>query len=119
MDRTEALTLMEKRRNAWLQNDLDTYLNLFSDDFAFSDGVEETRGRAAWEDVIRRNDERSSPVSWEFHSIAVDGSKILAEWTVTIEPKGSGTKVALKAMSISEAKDGRFTSHHEYRWPVG
>jgi hypothetical protein len=32
MDRAEAVTLMEKRRQAWLRKDIDTYLSLFSDD---------------------------------------------------------------------------------------
>ena len=118
MDYDDAMAMMEKRRAAWLQQDVEAYVSLFSEDFAFSDGVEQVRGRVAWEQVIRANNERSSPISWEFHDVAVHGSNILAEWTVTIEPKGTGATLSLHGMSISAARDGVFTSHHEYRWPI-
>ena len=119
MDRTEAVTLMEKRREAWLRQDLDAYLSLFSDDFVFSDGTGQSHGRASWEELNRRNAERVLPVSWEFHELAVHGSNILAEWTLTLEPRGTGTRVSLKAMSISETRDGLFAANREYRWPIG
>ena len=35
MDRAEAVSLMNKRRDAWLNPDLDGYLSLFADDFVF------------------------------------------------------------------------------------
>lgn len=43
MDRKEAIELLDKRRNAWLVKDLDTYLSLFAEDFVFiAGGVEQT-----------------------------------------------------------------------------
>jgi SnoaL-like domain len=112
------MALLEKRRAAWLQQDVDTYLSLFSEDFVSADGVEEINGRAAWEEVVRRSDERASPISWEFQVVAVDSSYILAEYTFTVEPKGTGVTRSVHGMSISEARDGVFTSHRDYRWPV-
>jgi hypothetical protein len=47
MDRVKAVTLMEKRRQAWLHKDVDTHLSLFSEDFVYSDGVTECSGRAS------------------------------------------------------------------------
>jgi limonene-1,2-epoxide hydrolase len=119
MDHTEAQALMEKRREAWLGQDLDTYLSLFSEDFFFSNGVEESRGRTSWEQMVRRNYERFAPMDWEIHQMAVDGASILAEWTATIEPAGTDARVSVRGMSISETRDGVFTSHREYLWPSG
>jgi len=118
MDHDDAMALLEKRRVAWLQQDVDAYLSLFSEDFVSSDGVEQINGRAAWEEVVRRSDERASPISWEFHAVGVDGSKILAEYTFTVEPKGTGVRRSVHGMSISEVRDGVFTSHRDFRWPV-
>jgi hypothetical protein len=118
MDYDDAMALLEKRRAAWLQSDVDTYLSLFSEDFVSSDGVEQINGRPAWEDIVRRSDELASPISWEFHTVAVHGSNILAEYTFTVEPKGTGVQRSVHGMSISEVRDGVFTSHRDYRWPV-
>jgi len=118
MDYDDAMALLERRRAAWLQQDVDTYLSLFSEDFVSSDGVEQISGLSEWAEVVRRSDERASPIGWEFHAVAVDGSKILAEYTFTVEPKGTGVQRSVHGMSISEVRDGVFTSHRDYRWPV-
>jgi hypothetical protein len=57
-----------------------------------ANGHEELRGRAAFEDMIRRNYERLRPVSWDFHEIVSHGSKVLAEWTVASEEKATGIR---------------------------
>jgi len=45
MDRAEAVALVERRRQAWLREDVDAYLGLFADNFVFhANGVERTRG---------------------------------------------------------------------------
>jgi hypothetical protein len=116
MDHAEALTLMERRRQTWLRKDVDSYLNLFTDDFVYSDGVEQISGRASWEEVVRRNYERFSPVDWEIHEMAVNGSNILAEWTATIVPTGMEASVSTRGMSITETREGLFASHREYLW---
>ena len=116
MDHAEAVTLMERRRQAWVGKDIDSYLSLFTDDFYYSDGVEQRSGRASWEEVVRRNYERFSPVSWEIHELAVNGSNMLAEWTATIVPTGMDASMSARGMSISDTRDGLFASHREYLW---
>lgn len=119
MDRAEAVALIEKRRDAWLRQDLDTYLGLFADDFTFhADGVEQSRGRAALEESVRRNYERFRPISWEFHEIAVHGSNVLTEWTVTMEVIKTGARWSLRAMGICEIRDGLTIWAREYRSPI-
>ena len=65
MERSEAVALIEKRRDAWVNQDLETYLGLTAEDYELEvNGHEELRGRLAFEQMIRRNDERFLPISW-------------------------------------------------------
>ena len=116
MDHEEAVALLEQRRDAWLNQDLDSYLNLFDEDFVFlAGGVEQSRGRAALGDAVRRNYELFHPISWEFHEIAVHGQNILGEWTVTLQEKATGAQRSINAMFICEIQDGLATWVREYR----
>ena len=116
MERTEAVELLERRRNAWLREDVDAYLSTFAEDFVFqADGVEESRGKASLEAIIRRSYEQFRPVNWEFHDIAVHGSNVLAEWTVTVEDRYTRATSTMNAMYISEVRNGVSTWIREYR----
>jgi len=120
MDRTEAQSLFEQRRTAWLREDVDAYLALFADDFLFvANGVERIRGRLALENAVRRSYLRFRPISWELHAIAADGPSVLSEWTVTMEERTTGVERSIRAMSICEMHDGLATCQREYRSPAG
>lgn len=116
---SEAVALIEERRDAWLNQDLEAYLSLTAEDYLFeADGKEQLRGRVAMEDMVRRNYERFRPISWEFHEIAVHRSNVLAEWTVTLEARANGARWSFPAMSICEIRDGAIAWWREYRWPT-
>jgi hypothetical protein len=120
MDHAEAAGLLERRRDAWLREDVDAYLRMFSDDFTFSvNGVELVEGRLALENAVRRSYLRFRPLTWEFHDIAVHGANVLSEWTVAIEERATGTRRVVRAMSICEIRDGLTTWQREYRAPPG
>ena len=119
MHRAEAVALVEKRRDAWLSEDVDTYLSMFSDDFAFSvNGVEVIKGRSALENGVRRSYLRFRPISWEFFDIAVHGRNVLTEWTVTMEERTTGVQRSIRAMSICEVREGLTHWQREYQFPV-
>jgi len=119
VERSEAVALIKKRRDAWVHGDLETYLGLTAEDYVLEvDGHEELRGRAALEDMIRRNYERFRPVSWDFHEIVSHGSKVLAEWTVAMEEKATGIRWSVMGMSICEVRDSVLTWWREYRSPA-
>ena len=121
MDHAEAVVLVERRRDAVrLREDVDAYLNLFADDFAFFvNGVERTRGRLALENAVRRSHLRFRPISWEFHEIAVHGDNVMTEWTVVMEERTTGGTRRFRAMSICEIHDGLATWQRETRSPFG
>jgi limonene-1,2-epoxide hydrolase len=119
VERSEAVELIEKRRDAWLNEDLDTYVGLTAEEYVLEvEGHEELRGRAAFEDMIRHNYERARPVSWEFHEIASHGPNVLAEWTVASEEKASGARWSVRGMSICDVRNGVVTWWREYRSPA-
>jgi len=119
MNASDAVAVIERRRDAWLDEDLDTYLGLTAEDYVIEvDGKEDVRGRAALEEMVRRNYERFRPVAWEFHAIVARGSTVLAEWTTTLEARATGERWALRAMSICEVRDGVLSWWREYRAPI-
>lgn len=64
LTREQAVTLFDKRRDAWLRGDIDAYLALFADDMTFQSPVhaEPLRGRAAFGDLVRQSFTFSRPL---------------------------------------------------------
>jgi limonene-1,2-epoxide hydrolase len=119
VDRAEVAAFLERRSRAWLDEDLETYLGLTAEDYTVeASGAVDVRGRAELEAQVRRNYQRFRPVAWEYHEIAVHGSNVLAEWTVTMESRSDGNRWSLHAMSIGEIRDGRLLWWREYRLPI-
>jgi limonene-1,2-epoxide hydrolase len=114
VEHSEAVALIEKRRDAWVNEDLETYLGLTAEDYVLEvNGHEELHGRVAFENMIRRNYERFLPVSWDFHEIVSHGRHVLAEWTVTMEEKVSRARWSVVGMSICEVRNGVLTWRRE------
>jgi hypothetical protein len=118
MDSDRAIALIEQRRDAWLHEDVDAYLRLFADEFAFFvNGVDLTRGLPALANAVRRSYLRFRPGVWEFHHIAVDRSCVLTEWTATMQERTSGETRMIRAMSSCELRDDLAIWQREYRSP--
>lgn len=119
MDRAEAVALLENRRDAWLAEDVETYLGLFAEDFVFdANGVEQSHGWTTFANDIRKNHERFRPIAWNFHDIAVSGSHVLSEYSLTVEDRRSGKRLSLEAMQVCEIREGLTMWIREYRTPV-
>ena len=115
----EAVTLFEKRRQAWLREDVDAYLALWADDMTFQSPVHtEPMGRAAFADLIRQSAAFSRPLRFDFDHIAVNGSMVLAEWTIAIERRDSGQHIEWCGMSVAEIRDGLIVTWREYWDPL-
>jgi hypothetical protein len=119
MEPSEAVALIQKRADAWVNEDLTTYLALTAEDYTVEvNGKEDVPDRSALEETVRRNYERFRPVAWDFHELAANGSKVFAEWTVILEARATGVRWSYKAMSVCEVRDGVLRWWHEYRAPV-
>jgi uncharacterized protein (TIGR02246 family) len=119
VDRTEAVTLFERRRDAWLREDADTYLALFSDDVVLQTPMgERVHGLAAYGRLVRASLEHVRPVSFDFHQIAVHDDVVLAEWTIALEVRADRRPITYRGMSVCEVRDGRITTWREYYDPA-
>ncbi len=116
----EAVAVFERRRRAWLAEDVDGYLALWADDMRFQSPVhrEPLRGRAAFADLIRQSAAFSRPVAFDFHHLAVHGALVLAEWTITIERRADTRQIRWDGMSVAELRDGLIVWWREY-WNPG
>ncbi|HVO25694.1 MAG TPA: nuclear transport factor 2 family protein [Candidatus Margulisiibacteriota bacterium] len=111
----EAVALFEKRRQAWLREDVEAYLALWAEDMTFQSPVHtEPMGCAAFADLIRQSAAFSRPLRFDFHHIAVHGHMVLAEWTIAIERRDSGQRIEWCGMSVAEIRDGLIVTWREY-----
>lgn len=118
--REEAVALFERRRAAWLGEDLDAYLALWADDMEFQSPVhaEPLRGRAAFAHLVRLSLATARPVRFEFAHLAVEGDTVLAEWRIEVERREGGRRVAWWGMSACEIRGGLIRRWKEYWNPA-
>jgi len=116
----EAVALFERRRQAWLAEDVETYLALWAEDMRFQSPVhpEPLRGRAAFAALVRQSLAFSRPVRFDFHHIAVAGPMVLAEWSIAVERRADGQPMAWDGMSAAEIHAGRIAWWREYWNPA-
>lgn len=118
LSRDDAATIFERRRDAWLREDLDAYVALFAEDvFLETPMGEPVRGRDAYIRLVRRSYEALAPVSFVFHEIAVHGPKVLAEWTITMRLRADDRQISYRGMSTCELRDGLIQTWREYYDP--
>jgi len=118
--RDEAVALFERRRQAWLREDLEGYLALWAEDMSFQSPVhaEPLRGRSAFAELVRRSFALSRPVRFDFTHLAVAGDVVLAEWVIAVERRDGGRRVEWWGMSVATLRDGVIRSWREYWNPA-
>src|SRR2546430_17730861 len=88
----DALALFERRRRAWLAEELDAYLALWTEDMTFQSPMhaEPLRGRSAFAELVGRSLATTRPVRFDLEHLAVRDDAVLAEWCIAVERRGSG-----------------------------
>jgi len=116
----EAVDLFERRRKAWLAEDLDAYLALWDDDMTFQSPVhdEPLVGKPAYEQLVRQSAAFVKPLTFDVMSIAVNGEIVLAEWKISMEWRLQDTTVSYSGMSRARIRNGLITEWREY-WNAG
>jgi uncharacterized protein (TIGR02246 family) len=112
----EAQALFDRRREAWLAEDIEAYLALFADDLEITlPGRDEPiHGRERYGRLVRQSFEWARPRSFEFHHLAVTGDVVLAEWTISVEPREEGGVRTWRGMSACRLQDGQIAWWREY-----
>jgi len=116
----DAVALFDRRRLAWLHEDLDGYLALWADDMTFGSPVhpDPLRGKPAFAELVRRSNAMSKPLRFDVTHLAVQGDMVLAEWSIAITHRETGRVIAWDGMSVARFRDGRIQEWREYWNPA-
>jgi ketosteroid isomerase-like protein len=113
----EAVALFARRRDAWLQGDLEGYLALWAPDMRFRSPVHrEPLDRAAFGALVRDSFAAARPLEFEFATIATSGDTVLAEWRIAIER--GGRRIEWWGMSTAVIRGGLIVWWREYWNPA-
>lgn len=115
-----AAARFDRRRLAWLAEDLEAYLDCWADDMRFASPVHDPPlvGRVAYAALVRRSAAAVRPVAFDVHHLAVDGDVVLAEWTIRIADRRSGREAGWDGMSRARYRDGLIADWREYWNPA-
>jgi ketosteroid isomerase-like protein len=110
----EARAVFERRRNAWLAEDVAGYLDCWEDGLLIEMPGRSIRGRAAYEQLVRQSLAWGRPRAFEIHNLAVDGEVALADWTISVNRRRDGAVVEWRGMSAALLRNGRIVWWREY-----
>jgi ketosteroid isomerase-like protein len=118
---SEAVALFDRRREAWLREDLADYLDCFAEDLEFGSPLHDPplEGRAAFAELVARSNAAMRPVRFDVHALAAHDALVLAEWTITVAARVDGRRIRWRGMSVATYRsDGRITTWREYWNPA-
>jgi limonene-1,2-epoxide hydrolase len=120
MTHDEAVALFDRRRDAWLAEDVDAYLACWDDDMTFGSPMHRPplHGREAYATLVHGSAAMVRPVRFDVHHLAVHGDAVLAEWTITVEHRPTGQSMEWRGMSAATYRDGRILAWREYWNPA-
>ncbi|HEV3450870.1 MAG TPA: nuclear transport factor 2 family protein [Acidimicrobiia bacterium] len=110
----DARAVFDRRREAWLAEDVAAYLDCWVDDLVLETPGRVVRGRADYETMVRGSLRWARPRAFKVHHLAADGDVVLADWTITVERRADGQAVTWRGMSACELRDGRIVWWREY-----
>ena len=115
----DAIALFDRRRRAWLAEDVDAYLALWAEDLRFrSPSHAEPIGRAAFAELVRRSFAIARPLRFDVTQIAVSGDVVLAEWNIAMSTRAEGRRIEWWGMSVADMGDGLIHEWREYWNPA-
>jgi uncharacterized protein (TIGR02246 family) len=116
----EAAALFDRRRKAWLQEDLAVYLACWAEDMTFASPMHDPPlvGRAAYAALVEQSAQHVQPVRFDVHHVAAVGDVVLAEWTIAVVRRASAESHQWDGMSRAQYRDGLITCWREYWNPA-
>jgi ketosteroid isomerase-like protein len=120
IEHDHAAQLFERRRVAWLAEDVPAYLALWADDMTIElpGRAEPVRGKTAYADIVVGSFARMRPLAWTSHHLAVDGDHVLSEWTLEAALRTNDRRVAWRGMAVCRIDQGLIVDWREYWDPL-
>lgn len=116
MNKDEALKLLTIYGQAWVTQDPDLIVSIFTEDATYNDPSEpENIGREAirayW---MRKVIGEQSNITFELKNVWQDGEVVIAEWYAGFDDIKRSLKVKLQEVAIFTVRNGKFSSLREY-----
>jgi len=111
----DARAIFDRRVAAWLAADTDAYLACWRDDMRITlPGARVIEGVTDYRALVEQSFAWAAPVAFDVHALAVDGDRILADWTITMRRRADDVLVRWHGLSICEIRDGRIAWWREH-----
>lgn len=112
----EARSVFDQRVNAWLAADVDAYLACWHDDMEITlPGGRVIAGLDRYRKLVEGSFAWGTPLSFAVHALAVDGDRVLSDWTIRARRLEDDVVVEWRGLSICELQGGRirwWREHH-------
>ena len=115
LDPHAARSVFMRRVAAWLAEDVDGYLACWHDDLELTiPGGRVVSGKNAYRAMVAASFAWAAPVSFDVHALAVDGDRVLSDWTIRARRRDDAVTVEWRGLSVCELRDGRITWWREH-----
>ena len=116
MTKEQAIKLLNIYGEAWVTQDPDLIVSIFTEDATYNDPHEpENIGleaiRSYW---ISKVVGEESDISFDLKNVWVDGETVIAEWHAEFADTKRKLKIKMQEIAVFTTKEGRFSSLREY-----
>lgn len=116
MTKDQAIELINVYGKAWVTQDPDLIVTIFTEDATYDDpkepknvGIEAIRSYWVSKVVGEQAD-----ISFDLKNVWVDGENVIAEWYADFVDTKRNLKISMKEVAIFTVKEGKFSSLREY-----
>ncbi|MDP9337091.1 MAG: nuclear transport factor 2 family protein [Actinomycetota bacterium] len=113
--------LFRRRVDAWLEADLDAYMDCWADDMVIDLPSGRIVGKERYRKLVQAGFGWAAPVAFDVHHIAtvdwatVDGGDVvLADWTIRARRRDDGIVVGWHGLSVCEFRAGKIAWWREH-----
>ena len=116
-DRKTVQNIIDKYKDAWINQDPNKILEIFTEDAIYHERVLENphighkQIRQYWQNKVV---EEQSDIKFKLLNIYIDGNTAIVEWDATFFSKLENKKIHIKEVAILEIKDNKISSLREY-----
>lgn len=117
MNKEQALQLLNIYAKAWVTQDSDLILSVFTPDATYNDPAEPEISvghegiKAYW---LRKVVAGQKDISFNLLNVWVEGDSVIAEWDAEFADLKRNVKVSMRTVAIFTARDSKFASLREY-----
>lgn len=106
--------MFDRRVDAWLAADLDSYMDCWHDDMVIELPSGVIEGATTYRRLVASGFEWATPESFDVHHFAMNGPVVFADWTITARRRADDVVIAWRGLSVCELRDGRISWWREH-----